>query len=70
MSQSDTIRVWKDPQYRNHIKADQQVLWPEHPAGSIELADSELDQAAGGTDTPKCTFITCDLTGVCCIDIQ
>ena len=47
MSTIDVIRAWKDPEYRNSLSADQRALLPDHPAGLIELDDSELDQVAG-----------------------
>lgn len=43
MNAADTIRAWKDPEYRATL--DQA---PDHPAGTIELTDDELEHVAGG----------------------
>ena len=48
MSTLDIVRAWKDAEYRQSLSAEMQALLPEHPAGFIELADEELDQAVGG----------------------
>jgi len=47
VSKIDIVRAWKDAQYRQHLSAEEQVMLPEHPAGSIELTAEELSQAAG-----------------------
>jgi mersacidin/lichenicidin family type 2 lantibiotic len=48
MSLQNIIRAWKDAEYRASLSADERALLPEHPAGLIELADTDLDLAAGG----------------------
>ena len=47
MSKGDIVRAWKDAEYRQSLSVEEQALLPEHPAGSIDLADDELDQVAG-----------------------
>lgn len=42
------IRVWKDPEYRLNLSAEDQAQLPENPAGAIELSDDELEMVAGG----------------------
>ncbi|MGB8857764.1 MAG: mersacidin/lichenicidin family type 2 lantibiotic [Ilumatobacteraceae bacterium] len=44
----DTIRVWKDAAYRKSLSAAQLAGVPAHPAGGIELSDTELDAVTGG----------------------
>jgi mersacidin/lichenicidin family type 2 lantibiotic len=51
MSKRDIIRAWKDEEYRLSLSEAERALLPEHPAGLIELADAELDHAAGGHET-------------------
>jgi mersacidin/lichenicidin family type 2 lantibiotic len=48
MSHVSIIRAWKDEEYRLSLSEAERALLPEHPAGLIELADAELDHAAGG----------------------
>jgi mersacidin/lichenicidin family type 2 lantibiotic len=48
MSYLDIIRAWKDKEYRLSLSEEQRAVLPEHPAGLIELADAELDNATGG----------------------
>jgi mersacidin/lichenicidin family type 2 lantibiotic len=48
MSPREIIRAWKDPEYRLSLSAAARALLPEHPAGLIELTDTELDAVAGG----------------------
>jgi mersacidin/lichenicidin family type 2 lantibiotic len=48
MSLQNIIRAWKDADYRASLSEDERALLPEHPAGFIELDDTDLDLAAGG----------------------
>ena len=48
MSTQNLIRAWKDEEYRLSLSEAERALLPENPAGSVELTDAELDQAAGG----------------------
>lgn len=48
MSTIDIIRYWKDPEYREHLSAEERAHMPENPAGLIELTDSQLDEVVGG----------------------
>ncbi len=41
MSNAETVRAWKDPEYRSTLSS-----MPTHPAGLIELADPDLDGSA------------------------
>lgn len=40
----DTIRAWKDVDYRLSLDSQQQASVPIHPAGDIELLDGELEE--------------------------
>jgi mersacidin/lichenicidin family type 2 lantibiotic len=59
MSAVDIARAWKDAEYRQSLSAAEQALLPEHPAGSIDLADEALLQVAGGASTLLFTLL-CD----------
>jgi mersacidin/lichenicidin family type 2 lantibiotic len=48
MTQHDIIRAWKDPAYRETLTSEQRAQVPDHPAGLLELSDSELGDASGG----------------------
>ena len=48
MSRKHIIRAWKDADFRNSLSDQERALLPEHPAGLVELADTELEAAAGG----------------------
>jgi mersacidin/lichenicidin family type 2 lantibiotic len=48
MSKRQTIRAWKDPEFRSSLNDTERSALPAHPAGLIELTDTELQGAAGG----------------------
>jgi len=48
MSSQETIRAWKDEEYRAGLSDAQRAALPAHPAGLIELSDDDLDAVAGG----------------------
>src|SRR4029453_13033385 len=48
MTQNDIVRPWKDPAYRETLTSAQRAQLPDHPAGLVELSDSELGDASGG----------------------
>lgn len=43
------IRAWKDEDYRLSLSAGELSQLPEHPAGVIDLSDSELDGVVGAS---------------------
>jgi len=59
MSHVDIVRAWKDPEYRRSLSEAELEKLPTHPAGLIELKDTEIDSVAGGKactcQCPKCT---------------
>lgn len=59
MSKFDIVRAWKDAEYRQSLSAEEQARLPEHPAGSIALADEDLPQVAGAATTLLITLL-CD----------
>jgi mersacidin/lichenicidin family type 2 lantibiotic len=63
MSNIDIVRAWKDAEYRRSLSAEEQTFLPEHPAGSIELADEELEQVAGAG------YTDIRFTDGCCLSI-
>jgi mersacidin/lichenicidin family type 2 lantibiotic len=48
MSTYDIIRAWKDEEYRDSLSEAERAALPQHPAGQIELSDTELETVAGG----------------------
>jgi len=48
MSNIDIIRAWKDEEYRHSLSEEQRSQLPENPAGSLELADQEMQNLVGG----------------------
>jgi mersacidin/lichenicidin family type 2 lantibiotic len=48
MLHPDIIRAWKDEDYRLSLSEAERTALPAHPAGLIELVDSDLDAVAGG----------------------
>ena len=62
MSNPDVIRAWKDAEYRDSLSEGERSRLPENPAGAVELPDSELDAAAGGTWTVDYVRLTWRIT--------
>ena len=48
MKNADTVRAWKDEDYRLGLSAEELADVPNSPAGAIELADLDLEDVAGG----------------------
>ncbi len=63
MSQENIIRAWKDESYRKQLSEQELAQLPEHPAGLVELGDSELDAAVGGIG--PFTRIPCSAVDAC-----
>jgi mersacidin/lichenicidin family type 2 lantibiotic len=70
MSHRDIIRAWKDAEFRSSLSEAERAMLPSHPAGSIELADPELERTSArasglrvkstlkaGSQGVKCTSI-------------
>ncbi|MEQ8467100.1 mersacidin/lichenicidin family type 2 lantibiotic [Coleofasciculus sp. E1-EBD-02] len=51
MSNIDIIRAWKDEEYRQSLSEEQRSQLPENPAGSLELAEQEMQNLVGGAST-------------------
>ena len=49
MDVTKIVRAWKDADYRESLSAEEQALLPENPAEAIDLDDTELDTAVGGS---------------------
>ena len=64
MSHAEIIRAWKDEAYRSSLSEAERETIPEHPAGLIELPDSALGEAAGGTGS----VWVCSCLGPCPTD--
>jgi mersacidin/lichenicidin family type 2 lantibiotic len=46
MSHRDIIRAWKDADFCSSLSEAERAMLPSHPAGSIELADPELERTS------------------------
>ncbi|MBV9225684.1 MAG: mersacidin/lichenicidin family type 2 lantibiotic [Acidobacteriaceae bacterium] len=64
MKSDHVIRTWKDEEYRLTLSDADRALLPQHPAGSIELTDTDLGSAAGGYWIPWPTLLFCNPTPV------
>ncbi len=53
MSNSNVIRAWKDPAYRNSLSPGERAALPSNPAGMIELSDADLGKVSGGLRPPN-----------------
>ena len=62
MSIEKVIRAWKDADYRESLSEAERALLPQHPAGLVNLADSDLDAAAGGLRTISYCEFSCSET--------
>jgi mersacidin/lichenicidin family type 2 lantibiotic len=64
MSQSDIIRVWKDPVYRSTLGAQELAALPPNPAGAVELTEQDLsgDAASGSL---KFSYCICTTSIIC-----
>lgn len=49
MNSKKTIKAWKDPEFRNQLEANGEEL-PNHPAGGLNLSDSDLSEIFGGIE--------------------
>ncbi len=66
MNASQVIRAWKNEAYRNSLSADERAQLPAHPAGSIELDETELALVGGGLPMRTDENWACSLpTAVC-----
>jgi mersacidin/lichenicidin family type 2 lantibiotic len=77
----DVIRAWKDEDYRSSLSDAQRAELPDNPAGLIELSETDLRNAAGGSIIPLtfpsfCIYcpsvnpLGCSMITICPIDIQ
>ena len=53
MTKKDIIRAWKDAEYRASLSEAERAMLPEHPAGLIELTDTEMAMVAGGAKSGR-----------------
>jgi mersacidin/lichenicidin family type 2 lantibiotic len=64
MSQVNVIRAWKDEEYRLSLTEAERAALPENPAGLLDLAESDLQQAEGGFIVRPTVFY-CSLLNGC-----
>jgi mersacidin/lichenicidin family type 2 lantibiotic len=49
MTSDQIIRAWKDESFRSSLSETELSALPEHPAGLIELSDTDINTVAGQT---------------------
>jgi mersacidin/lichenicidin family type 2 lantibiotic len=69
MNSEQTIRAWKDEDYRLSLSALELSALPEHPAGLIELSDTDINTVAGQTTPIAPTAIVAIVTLAFCVPI-
>ena len=47
MSTINTIRAWKDADYRASLSAAELAALPENPAGLVEIPEAEMAEVGG-----------------------
>ena len=50
MKKNQIIKAWKNPDYRHQLEETFHQI-PEHPAGWVNLSESELNEILGGNDS-------------------
>lgn len=65
MGDIQTIRAWKDVDYRASLDPGARADLPDSPVGTIELADEDLGDAAGGV-APVLTQTSICVTSLPC----
>lgn len=57
---SNTIKAWKNEDYRLSLSDEERALLPANPAGVVELTDEALDDlVAGAEETDSCCWGSC-----------
>ncbi len=68
MSQpNDTIRAWKDREYRDTLCGTSRAALPAHPAGEIDAPSERMDLVASGASTEYLLTLGCcqGVTAMC-----
>jgi mersacidin/lichenicidin family type 2 lantibiotic len=68
MADHPTIRAWKDEEYCLTLDPGARAALPPSPAGTIELADDDLGDVAGG-DVEQITQTSICGTGLACLTV-
>lgn len=56
----DVIKMWKDPEYREQVGADDLVGALAHPSGMVRLSATDLDRAVGAGTEKLATLGCCE----------
>ncbi len=65
MSQSETIRAWKDIDYRNSLSIEDLAKLPAHPAGAVELNSDDLSGNAAAAGSLQFSVCICTTNILC-----
>jgi mersacidin/lichenicidin family type 2 lantibiotic len=63
----DTVRAWKDPEYRKTLTPQELASLPPNPAGDSALTADELEKVSGGLEVPESLKAKCATPIVICI---
>jgi mersacidin/lichenicidin family type 2 lantibiotic len=57
----NTIKAWKDEDFRLSLTNEERAQLPANPAGIVELTDEALDSLlSGGVDSSSCCWDSCN----------
>ena len=67
----ETVKAWKDEEYRDMLTMEQMERLPQHPSGLIEVQQGELEArksfaAADMVGKPVSYPADCSYYGACC----
>ena len=63
MTTEETIKAWKNDQYRHTLTSAQRAALPVHPAGVVELDEALLTEVTGADASSY--YLACTLWLIC-----
>lgn len=66
LSKIDVVRAWKDPQYRRILSPCEKEMMAPHPAGEVDLKDTQLNPAVAQARIAEQGFSTMTYFAICC----
>jgi len=65
LSRIDAIRAWKDPKFRNTLSEAELKDIPTHPAGVVDLSETQFAQVLGASNVGILQTGACHTVGCC-----
>lgn len=62
----DTVRAWKDPEYRAELSRQDLAVVADNPAGVVELSDADIDLVGAGSGL-LCVTVSAAITITTCV---